>query len=80
MDPTEDARRALVGLVNASAGSRDELEARYGRVWDTEELQADFTVTGFAAPFVLARNKKTGETGSLMFQARPRFYWGWDER
>ena len=80
MDPTEDARRALVGLVNASAGSRDELETRYGRVWDTEELRADFTVTGFAAPFVLARNNKTGESGSLMFQARPRFYWGWDER
>jgi len=43
-------------------------------VWDTGELQDDFEVLGFMAPFVVARRRSDGVRGSLMFQNSPRFY------
>jgi hypothetical protein len=67
----------MVNEINAEPGSRADLESRYGRVWDTDQLQADFEVTGFLAPFVVARRKADGKVGCLTFQHSPRFYWGW---
>jgi hypothetical protein len=77
MDASEAVRRALVEEINSSPGERADLEGRYGQVWDTAELGRDFEVVSFAAPLVIARNKATGEVGSLFFQHMPRFYWGW---
>jgi hypothetical protein len=76
-DPTESVRRHLVAEINAEAAAREKLEAAYGRVWDTMELQRDFVVHGFFAPFVVATRKADGVKGSLMFQHDPRFYFGW---
>jgi hypothetical protein len=78
MDPTEDARRDLTRAVNAVQGSREALEARYGRVWSTEELTADYEVVGFLAPFVSVRRKADGVRGTLMFQHSPRFYFSFE--
>lgn len=47
-----------------------------GETWTTEELQRDFTVEGFAAPFVVVRRKSDGVRGSLEFSHSPRLYWG----
>ncbi|HEY7118885.1 MAG TPA: hypothetical protein VH475_20010 [Tepidisphaeraceae bacterium] len=87
IEPTEDAdldvdvdvdvetmRRAMTATVNASAATRDELAAAHGAVWDTAELQREFEVLGFAAPFVVVRRWADGRKGSLMFQHDPRFY------
>ena len=74
IDPTEDARRAMVQQINADPGSREALEAEHGQVWSTEELQRDFDVIGFAAPFIVVKRKSDGERGSLLFQHAPRFY------
>jgi len=79
-DDTEEVRRAMQAEINAVQADRARLEAEYGQVWNTEELTRDFAVTGFAAPFVLARRKSDGVEGSLMFQHHPRFYWGWQVR
>jgi hypothetical protein len=46
-------------------------------VWNTDELKADFTVEGFAAPCVVVRRKSDNVRGSLCFTHRPRFYFGW---
>lgn len=73
-DPTEQARRELVEEINAESGGRKALEAEHGQVWDTVELQQDFSVSGFAAPFIIVTRKSDGARGSLMFQHRPRFY------
>ena len=51
-DPTESTRRAQVEEINSNAGEREELEKRYGKVWDTKELQEEFTVHGFLAPYI----------------------------
>lgn len=73
-DPTEDIRRAMIPLMPA------ELQARLDageQVWTTTELQADFTVLGFAAPLVIVRRKSDGVQGTLLFDHTPRFYFGW---
>jgi hypothetical protein len=75
-DPTEFVRREMVAQINAVEGSREYLEAKHGQVWDTNELQLDFAVLGFAAPLVVVQRKSDGVSGSLMFQASPRFYFG----
>jgi len=77
-DPTESARREMLAEVNASPGSREGLEAKHGRVWDTNQLQDDFEVVGFMAPLVVVRRKADGVKGSIMFQGSPRFYFGFD--
>ena len=78
-DPTEGVRRVMVAEINAVEGSREALEAAHGQVWDTEELQRDFTVTGFLAPFVGVMRKSDGKKGAMLFQHMPRFYWGFEE-
>lgn len=73
-DETETIRRQMVAEINANPGSREYLEAKHGQVWDTGELQDQFQVLGFMAPFVVARRRSDGVKGSLMFQNNPRFY------
>jgi hypothetical protein len=46
-------------------------------VWDTTTLQAEFTVEGFAAPYVVARRRADGTRGTLMFTHSPRRYFAW---
>lgn len=75
-DPTETVRRTMVQQINTDVSDRERLEAQHGQVWDTTELQQDFEVLGFAAPLIVARQKTTGQMGSLLFQHSPRLYWG----
>ena len=77
-DPTEDIRRKLLVEINAQPGSREYLEAQHGQVWSTQQLSDDFEVLGFMAPLVVVRRKSDGVKGSLMFQASPRFYFGFE--
>jgi len=76
-EPTETIRRQRLVEINAEPGSREALEARYGRVWTTDELAEDFEVIGFMAPLVVARRKADGMKGSLEFQHSPRLYFDW---
>jgi hypothetical protein len=46
-DDTEALRQGRLVEINARPGSRSELEARYGQVWDTGELGRDFEVIAF---------------------------------
>ena len=73
-DVTEPIRRKMVAEINAVEGSREYLQAKHGEVWDTTELQEQFEVTGFMAPFVGVRRRCDGVKGSVMFQASPRYY------
>ncbi len=74
-DPTEAIRRQEVAEINADPGSREALKAQYGNVWDTKELQQEFEVLGFLAPYVVVRRKSDGVKGSLTFQHAPRLYY-----
>jgi hypothetical protein len=68
IDPTEAARRALIA---------DGPVAPEGQTWTTAQLQEDFDVTGFLAPFVVVRRRADGVVGSLQFNHSPRVYFGW---
>ena len=78
-DPTESIRREMVADINYDPGSRESLEARYGQVWDTNELREAFDVTGFMAPMVTVVRKSDNQRGSLMFQHNPRLYFDFSE-
>lgn len=45
-----------------------------GQTWNTEELQRDFDVQSFSAPFVVAIRKSDGVRGTLEFTHNPRVY------
>ena len=75
-DPTEPLRRKRLVEINAEPASREALEAKYGKVWTTDELSEDFEVVGFMAPLVVVWRKADGMKGSLEFQHNPRFYFG----
>lgn len=79
-DSTEDVRRQMVKEINAVEGSREFLESSHGQVWDTDELQADFEVQGFMAPFIGVRRKSDDAKGSMEFQHAPRFYFNFQEK
>ena len=65
----------MIANINANPGSRETLEANHGEVWDTTELQEQFEVLAFMAPFVIVKRKSDGAKGSLVFQTTPRFYY-----
>jgi hypothetical protein len=60
--------------INEKPVGRKELEKRYGQVWNTEEMRADFVVRGFLAPYMVVQRRRDGAIGSLKFQHSPRFY------
>ena len=79
-DETESYRRARVAeLAAQQSDNRAELEVRHGKIWSTTELQADFIVTGFMAPYVIVRRKADDAIGSLEFQHEPRLYFNFVE-
>lgn len=49
------------------------------QAWTTEEMQRDFEVIGFMAPFVVVIRKSDNVKGSLEFSGRPRVYYGFQE-
>lgn len=59
--------------------SREDFEEQYGQVWDTNELQQDFMVHGFLAPFVVVTRREDGVKGTLAFSHRPRYYYSFRE-
>lgn len=73
-DPTEAKRREMVAEINAEPGSRQDLEARHGQVWDTCQLQEEFSVEAFLAPVAVVRRRSDGVRGTVYFQHSPRFF------
>ena len=76
-DPTETIRRERIAEINVEPGSRQDLEGKYGQVWNTDQLSVDFQVIGFMAPLVVVRRLSDGMKGSLEFQHSPRLYFSW---
>jgi hypothetical protein len=72
-DQTEQIRREMIATGQPAL---DE-QAHEGQRWTTEELQRDFEVLGFAAPFIVVRRRSDGVKGSLEFTHSPRVYFGW---
>jgi hypothetical protein len=73
-------RKQEVGKINSEVETSDEqkervrLEAKYGQVWDTKQLQEDFKVSSFMAPYCSVIRKSDNKRGIISFQHLPRFY------
>lgn len=70
-DPTAEARRALIA---AGIDVPDDEPC-----WNTVQLQHDFEVISFAAPFVWVKRRSDGKRGTLMFVHEPRVYFDFVE-
>lgn len=77
-DPTEETRKILTEVTNALTD--EQVSEISERTWSTEQLQEEFDVVGFAAPFVVAIRKSDGKKGSLQFRHHPRVYFAWKEK
>jgi hypothetical protein len=64
----EQSRRTCMAEINVQPRTRPELEAKYCRVWDTEELKAEFEIIAFVAPYLVIRHRSDGRLASLEFQ------------
>ena len=50
-----------------------------GQTWTTDEMQDEFAVLAFMAPFVEVRRRSDGKRGTLEFTHSPRVYFGFKE-
>lgn len=75
-DDTGELRRLLLPTMPKQL---EEARARGEQVWDTKQLQEDFEVTGFSAPFVGVVRRSDGARGAMMFTHSPRWYFGFKE-
>jgi hypothetical protein len=73
-DDTEQFRREIIASGRVA---RDLAKAE--RIWTTTDLAKEFTVEGFAAPFVIVTRKSDGKKGTLEFMHSPRVYFNWEE-
>ena len=48
-----------------------------GKCWTTDEVQDEFEILGFIAPFCAAIRRETKEKGALTFVHQPRLYYHW---
>jgi hypothetical protein len=66
-DPTEPIWRGMIENAEPVA----DLAADRGQTWTTAQLQADFEVLSFVAPFMVVRRRKDGQLDSLEFTHEP---------
>jgi hypothetical protein len=73
------ALRREAGLICKTGPGGGAWPGHHAGGWATAELQADFEILGFAAPFAVVKRRSDGATGSLEFTHSPRVYFGWRE-
>lgn len=67
-------RRKVVNVQPVK--SRAELEAQFGRAWDTAELAREFIVTAIIGSAVVVRRKSDDAVGTLnVKEGPPQFYY-----
>jgi hypothetical protein len=72
-DDTAPVRKAMIDGGQPAA----DLAADPDRKWTTAQLQEEFEVLEFSAPFVVVRRKSDQALGSMEFTHSPRVYFGW---
>ena len=79
MDIIEKLQRNRIAEINEGPSERETLVEKYGDVWDTSEVQQEFDIVGFGAPYVVVIRKSDNVKGSLEFRHSPRFYFNFQE-
>lgn len=79
-DSSEKEDKLLVSALRGyyagkePAEVREDLEAKYGKVWNDEELLTDFGVQFFEGPRAHVIRRADGQRGTVGFVDSPRFY------
>jgi hypothetical protein len=73
----ETKERLLEELKETYPDVHQAIQEDGGECWTTDELQEEFEVLGFMAPFCVARRRETREKGALTFVHHPRLYYHW---
>lgn len=77
-------RRMLHRWINEHCRTPEEMRVELANLkmstetWGPDELRERFEVLYFEEPFVVVVDRISGEKGSLMFQHKPRIYFGFD--
>lgn len=67
-------------MVETEKVNREGIPDSYdGPIWDTTEMQQEFSVEGFAAPMVVVKRRSDGVRGTLYFTHSPRRYFDFQE-
>lgn len=77
---TDDTAEVRRGLIERGRPQHDLAAAETaGRQrWTTKQMQEEFEVRSFMAPFVAVRRKSDGQLGSLEFTHSPRVYFNFE--
>ena len=57
----------------------EELKESYPEVLTTQEATDKYEFIGFMAPYVMVKDRVTGKKGTMQFDHRPRYYFGFVE-
>lgn len=71
-DPTESIRRQMIAEAVPA-------EQEPGPHYTTQQLQEEFEVLSFMAPFVVVTRKSDGAKGTMRFTHLPRVYFDFKE-
>ena len=69
MDESEYLRHMLI-----DSGKTYEMMAEAKHKWNTEQIQNEYVIHNFLAPFVSVTRKCDGTKGTMMFTHHPRWY------
>lgn len=64
-NPADGVRRQRLADLGLVPGSREALEAKYGHVWNADELDRDFEVIECLGPYVAVRRRSDGLRGNV---------------
>ena len=76
---SDEFRMAMARDINRAELSKEVLESAHGQVWDTQQVQEEFQIHAFLAPFVQVTRRSDGARGALTFQHLPRFYFAFQQ-
>lgn len=79
MTPEQESAEIRKAMVQVGQPAIDLAADEDGPKWTTAQLQQDFTVVGFAAPYVVVVRKADNVKGTLEFTHSPRVYFNWQE-
>lgn len=80
LEDDDTGRRSQMALeLVRSPATKEELQEHFDLVLERRELEEAFVILSYMPPFVLVRNRQTGEMGSFVYQDNPRLFWGFNK-
>jgi len=69
----------MKGIINNTLRFKGDFNMNQQK-WNTQEVQKDFEILSFFAPFVAVERKIDGKRGTMRFDDYPRYYYDFKAR